>query len=195
MFGSFNDMLKITPRVVRLWADVLTEIPEARLILKWRALDDEGVRRRFVELFRQAGVDPSRLQLRGHSPHPEMLAQYADLDVALDPVSFSGGMTTCEALWMGVPVVTLPEEKPASRQTLSFLTRIGLNELAAASEADYVALAAALARDPQRLAALRASLRPRMQASPVCQPALFTAAHEPLIRRMWRDWCERSVVE
>ncbi len=194
VFGSFNDTLKITPHVVRLWAEVLQAVPGARLLLKWRSLDDEGVRERFAEQFRQLGVGPDRLELRGHSPHPEMLAQYADVDVALDPLSFSGGMTSCEALWMGVPVVTLPEQKPASRQTLSFLTQLGLPELVAASEADYVALAADLARDPERLAGLRASLRPRMQASPVCQPAPFTAAHEALIRQMWRDWCEGRAI-
>ncbi len=110
--------------------------------------------------------------------------------MALDPLGFSGGMTTCEALFMGIPVVTLPEEKPASRQTLSFLTQLGMTELVAASEAHYVSLAASLARDPERLKHLRASLRPRMQSSPVCQPALFTATHEGLIRRMWRDWCD-----
>ncbi len=190
VFGSFNDTLKITPRVVRLWAAVLAAVPESRLMLKWRSLDDEGVRGRFMELFGRAGVDSSRLELRGYSPHPEMLAQYAEVDVALDPLGFSGGMTTCEALFMGIPVVTLPEEKPASRQTLSFLTQLGMTELVAASEAHYVSLAASLARDPERLKHLRASLRPRMQSSPVCQPALFTATHEGLIRRMWRDWCD-----
>jgi predicted O-linked N-acetylglucosamine transferase (SPINDLY family) len=194
VFGSFNDTLKITPRVVRLWAEVVKAAPEARLMLKWRSLDDEGVRNRLTAQFLHAGVDPARLDLRGHSPHPEMLAQYADMDVALDPLSFSGGMTTCEALWMGVPVVTFPEQKPASRQSLSFLTQLGLTELVAASETDYIALASGLARDPERLAGLRRSLRRRMLASPVCQAPAFTAAQEILIRRMWRDWCERSEV-
>ena len=193
VFGSFNDTLKLTPRVVRLWAQVLTAVPGARLMLKWRSLDDGGVRGRYIERFAQAGIAADRLDLRGHSPHAEMLAQYAEVDVALDPLSFSGGMTSCEALWMGVPVVTLPEQKPASRQTLSFLTQLGQTDLVANSEADYIALAAALARDPERLAGLRATLRPRMQASPVCQAAAFTAAQEGLIRRMWRAWCERSV--
>lgn len=192
-FGSFNDVLKIGPRAVRLWSAVLAAVPGARLRLKWSAFDDAGVCERFVGAFREAGVDPARLALRGYSPHADMLAEYAAVDVALDPPDFSGGMTTCEALWMGAPVITLPEQKPASRQTLSFLTRIGLTELVAASEADYVGRAVALANDPDRLAALRAALRPRMQASPVRQPAAFTAAHEALIRQMWRAWCERSV--
>jgi len=190
VFGSFNDTLKITPRVVGLWARVLNRVPGSQLLLKWRALDDEGVRQRLCEAFRRAGVEPSRLELRGYSPHQSMLAQYADMDVALDPLSFSGGMTTCEALFMGVPVVTLPEEKPASRQTLSFLTQLGLTDLLAVSEDDYVAKAAALAQDPDRLADLRRSLRPRMQASPLCQPVPFAAALEALIRQMWRRWCE-----
>ena len=193
VFGSFNDTLKLTPRVVRLWTEVLAAVPGSRLMLKWRSLDDAGVRGRYLDQFAQAGIAADRIDLRGHSPHAEMLAQYAEVDVALDPLSFSGGMTSCEALWMGVPVVTLPEQKPASRQTLSFLTQLGQTDLVATSEADYIALAAALARDSQRLAGLRATLRPRMQASPVCQAEAFTAAHEALIRRMWRDWCGRSV--
>ncbi len=189
VFGSFNDTLKITPRVARLWTDVLDAAPGSRLLLKWRSLDDAGVRSRMIDQFRHAGMDVSRLDLRGHSAHPRMLAEYADVDVALDPLSFSGGLTTCEALWMGVPVVTLPEEKPASRQSLSFLTRLGLADLAATSEDDYVARAATLARDPVRLADLRTTLRSRMRASPLCEPVAFTASHDRLIRQMWRRWC------
>ena len=188
-FASFNDTLKLGPRTIRLWAQVLKAAPGSRLLLKWLSLGDEGVRTRIAAAFAAEGVEADRLLLRGYSPHADMLAEYAEVDLALDPADFSGGMTSCEALWMGVPVIALPGEKPASRQTLAFLQRLGLPDLAATSEVDYVAKAAALAHDPARLAAFRADLRPRMQASPVRQSARFTAAHEALIRQMWREWC------
>jgi predicted O-linked N-acetylglucosamine transferase (SPINDLY family) len=116
-----------------------------------------------------------------------MLAEYAEVDVALDPFPFCGGLTTCEALWMGVPVATLPGERPASRQTLSFLTRLGLADLAAADEDAYVALAAGLAGDPVRLASLRAGLRPRMASSPICDAQAFVRGLEAAYRAMWRE--------
>jgi len=188
-FGSFNDTLKLSPRTIELWARVLIAAPGSRLVLKWRSLEDAAVRVRLAEAFGAAGVEPGRLDLRGNSPHADMLAEYADIDVALDPLSFSGGMTSCEALWMGVPVVTLPEQKPASRQTLSFLTRMALSELVAQSEEDYVRIATALAADPGRLVALRRTLRPRLEASPVRRSAPFARAHEALIRVAWRGWC------
>ena len=187
-FGSFNDLAKLGADVIRTWAKVLAAAPGSRLVLKWASLADAEVRARIEAAFADEGVGPERLRLSGRSSHAEMLAEYGEVDVALDPFPFCGGLTTCEALWMGVPVLTWPQEQAASRQSLAFLDLIGLRQLAAASEADYVALAAALASDPELLAGLSRALRPRMAASPLCQGELFTPTLEAAFRGMWRRW-------
>ncbi len=188
-FGSFNNLAKLNPETASLWAQVLAAVPGARLVLKWASLADPGVRRRIAVLFAEAGLPEDRLELRGFSPHARMLAEYADIDVALDPMPFGGGLTSCEALWMGVPVVTWPGDRFAARQSFAFLKTLGLDDLAAVSAEDYVAIAAALAGDPERRAALRTQLRPRMAASPLGDARLFTPCLEAAYRRMWRRWC------
>jgi len=188
-FGSFNNLAKVGPDVVRLWARVLAAVPQSRLVLKWKALSQVSVRERLTAAFAAEGIGADRLELRGQSPHADMLAQYGDIDIALDPFPYSGGMTSAEALWMGVPVVTFPQDRIASRQTVAFLTELGLTDLAAASEDDYVRIAAGLAADPERRADLRRTLRPRMAASPLTDGAQFTPDLEAAYRRMWRRWC------
>ena len=187
-FGSFNNIAKIGPDTIDLWAGVLRATPESRLLLKWRSLDNETTRRRVAAAFEAAGVAGSRLELRGFSPHAAMLAQYSDVDIALDPVLFGGGLTSCEALWMGLPVVTLPGERPASRQTVGFLNSLKLTECVARSPRDYIERAAALAANPAWLAGLRRTLRPSMAASPLCDGELFTPTLEEAYRQMWMTW-------
>ena len=188
-FGSFNNVAKISSGAMQLWAQVLQATPGSRLLLKWNSLSEEGARRRLAASLVAAGIPSDRLELRGRSPHADMLAEYGDVDIALDPFPFGGGLTSCEALWMGVPVLTLPGERPASRQTLGFLRQVGLEELVASSPADYVARAASLAADPQRLIDLRRGLRSRLAVSPMCDGPLFTAALESAFREMWRRFC------
>ena len=190
VFGSFNNLAKIGPDVVALWARVLDAVPGSRLVLKWKALNQPGVRQRVAAAFAAHGVGPDRLELRERSPHAEMLAQYGDIDMALDPFPYSGGATSAEALWMGVPVVTLPSDRVAARQTLGFLAELDLQDLAAASPDDYVRIAAALAADPARRAELRRSLRGRMRASPLTDAKAFTPGLEQAYRQMWRRWCQ-----
>jgi predicted O-linked N-acetylglucosamine transferase (SPINDLY family) len=189
IFGSFNNTTKLTPQVVRLWTEVLKASTGSRLVLKSKTLMEAAVRDRFQAAFAEAGLETGRLELRGLSPHQDMLAEYGGIDIALDPFPFCGGTTSCEALWMGVPVVTLPGERPASRQTLGFLRTLGLDGLVAQSEADYVRIATELAADADRRAALRRDLRPRMAASPLCDGVLFTASLEAAFRGMWLRWC------
>ena len=189
VFGSFNHATKVGPEVIGLWARVLEATPGSRLVMKWGTLTDPTARAHFADAFAAAGLAPERLELRGYSPHVDMLAQYGDIDIALDPFPFCGGLTSCEALWMGVPVVTLPGERLASRQTLGFLQALGLEDLAAKDEADYVRIAATLAADGARRAELRATLRPRMAASPLCDQFRFTPTLEAAYRGMWRRWC------
>ena len=107
-FGSFNNLAKITPEVVAVWAKILRRAPAARLVLKYRGLGDDAVKRRYLDLFAAHGVEPQRLELLPPSSYAEYLATYHQVDVALDPFPFSGSATTCEALWMGVPVITCP---------------------------------------------------------------------------------------
>ena len=187
-FGSFSNLAKIGPEVVRVWARVLDAVPGSRLVLKWRELGQPKVRQRLADAFAAAGVGPDRLELRAGSSHPEWLAQYADIDIALDPFPFGGGLTSSEALWMGVPVVTLPLSRAASRQTLAFLHGLGLDDLAAHSEDDYVRIAAGLANDQARRAELRQSLRERMASAPMNHPKVFASALEAAYRQMWRRW-------
>jgi predicted O-linked N-acetylglucosamine transferase (SPINDLY family) len=117
--------------------------------------------------FANHGVDASRLELRGPVPHRDLLEEYADIDVALDPFPFSGALTTCEALWMGVPVVTLEWNRPASRQSASILRAIGMESLVASDPRGYAERAIALARDPARRARLRSELRAMMRSSSI----------------------------
>jgi protein O-GlcNAc transferase len=188
-FGSFNNIAKLGPDVVNLWAEVLRTTPRSRLLLKWQSLDDANQRRRIADAFMSVGVAGDRLELRGFSPHADMLAQYGDIDIALDPFPFGGGLTTCEALWMGAPVLTMPGSRPAARQASGFLAQLGLTQCVATSPGDYVGRAAALAADLDRLTLLRRSLRPRMAGSPLCDGALFTPTLEVAFRTMWRRWC------
>lgn len=170
--GSFNNLRKLTPATLRLWARVLRALPEARLVLKtrelgdaanceylWRTLEGEGVARGRVELI-DAGATPD------WGSHMDA---YNRLDLALDPVGGMGGATTtCDALWMGVPVITLAGARMASRAASSMVTALGHAEWVAADEVEYVARAVALARDRDALTALRAGARERMAASPLC---------------------------
>jgi protein O-GlcNAc transferase len=187
-FGSFNHVAKIGDGVVRLWADILKANPSSRLILKWKTFEETDVHARLSAAFSAHGVDADRLELRGFSPHRAMLEQYGEIDVALDPFPFGGGLTSCEALWMGVPVVTLPGDRPASRQTAGFLDNIGLRECLASSPSDYVARATATASNPRRLAELRHTLRARMAASPLCDGPRFARALEAAFHGTWRRW-------
>ena len=188
-FGTFNKLAKLNDDVVSLWSDVLRSIPGSRLLLKARAFGDDTERRNFEDRFSANGIAADRLMLRPHSPHASMLAEYADIDIALDPFPFSGGLTTCEALWQGVPVVTLRGNSLVSRQSASFLTELGLGDWIADSREDYLARATRMAGDLDSLAHLRAGLRERMKASPVCDSAGFTRDLERLYRGVWENFC------
>ncbi|MDO8250604.1 MAG: tetratricopeptide repeat protein [Rhodoferax sp.] len=185
-FGSFNNTAKLNDTVLETWAQILSAVPASRLILKWRACADGPYRQRMTDFFVSLGVAAQRLELRPMSPHRDLLGEYADIDIALDPFPFSGGHTSCEALWMGVPIVTWPQERVVSRQTWSFLNNIGLPGLAAHDREGYVRLAVKLANSPDTLRELRSSLRERMATSPLCDVAGFTRLLEEAYRVAWR---------
>jgi predicted O-linked N-acetylglucosamine transferase (SPINDLY family) len=181
-FGSFNNPAKITSQVIEVWARILRRLPGARLVLKFKAWNDRGLARRFAEMFAPHAIDPGRLEILGYSPHAELLAEYHRVDLALDPFPYSGGLTTLEALWMGVPVITSPGETFASRHSLSHLSNVGLTETIARDLDEYVELAVSFAGDLPRLAALRAGLRQRMAASPLCDGKRFASNLALLLR-------------
>ncbi|GMW07696.1 MAG: hypothetical protein AMXMBFR8_24920 [Nevskiales bacterium] len=189
-FGSFNALPKITPQVLRVWAQILQQVPDARLLLKSPGLTDPPTRVRLVKAFREQGVDSDRVELLGWQPAREdHLGLYGRIDIALDPFPYNGTTTTCEALWMGVPVIALRGNRHAGRVGASLLGQVGLTELVAADEAAYVGLAESLAADRQRLSALRSTLRPRLQDSALMDLPGFTTALEQAYRAMWIQWC------
>lgn len=188
-FGSFNNTAKLNEGVFDVWAQVLAAVPDARLVLKWRTFHDDGLRGAALDSFARRGIAGERIELRGPSFHAELLKEYADIDIALDPFPFTGGLTSCEALWMGVPVVTWPQERVVSRQTFALLSAIGLPELAAKDARDYVRIAIELAADRERLAGLRGSLRQQMQASSLMDVRGFAYQLEQALIDIYRD-CE-----
>jgi predicted O-linked N-acetylglucosamine transferase (SPINDLY family) len=191
-FGCLNALAKLNDRVLALWARILAAAPSARLLLQAAALDDPLVQRDFRARATAHGIAAERLELRPFVPVERAAYTYHEIDVALDPFPFCGGMTTLDALWMGVPVVTLPQVMIAGRQSASILANLGLSELTAADEAGYVSIAAGLAYDLDRLAALRAGLRERFRVSPLVDYARFTADLEHAFTGMWNAWLEAS---
>ncbi len=187
-FGCLNNLAKLNDKVLALWSEVLRAVPHSRLLVQAAALDDAPNRARFGELCARHGIAPSRLELRGFVPVDQAPASYAEIDIALDPFPFCGGMTSLEALWLGVPVITLAGETVASRQSASMLMNLGLPELIAQDGAEYVSAAAQLALDLPRLAGLRAELRQRYAASPLMDYPGFARALEAAYRNMWLDW-------
>lgn len=186
-FGSFNSYTKIGPRVVSLWAEVLRALPDSRLILITvpAGADQSTLHARFAAL----GVDPARIDLRDRLLRAEYLALFADIDVALDPFPVNGGTTTCDALWMGLPVVTLIGDTFLSRASYSLLSAAGLTGFTATDRAAYVQRCREFAVDLPRLAALRAELRPRLADSPLLDAAAFAQDLETVYRAAWRSWC------
>ena len=189
-FASFSFPAKLNEPLLRVWAALLQAVPGARLLLKYVGFDDALARDRVASIMAAAGIGADRLDFAGWTPDAHMLAAYGTVDIALDPFPFAGGTTTCEALWMGVPVVTQRGAAMAGRTSAALLQAAGLGGLVAKDAADYVALAAALAGDTGRLASLRASLRPRLAASPVTDGPRFARAFEGLLRAMWQGWCK-----
>ncbi|MBI1778561.1 MAG: hypothetical protein HYR63_24745 [Proteobacteria bacterium] len=162
VFGCFAKTARLNAEVIQLWARLLRQVPLARLMLKWSSFDDPGLCAACRHSFRSHGIDADRLILSGWSEHYALLAAYGAIDVALDPFPFSGALTSCEALFMGVPVVTLRGERPAGRQTAAMLGRLGLDDFIADTPEEYRRIACRAILDRQALRRLRGELRPLM---------------------------------
>lgn len=187
-FGSFNSVAKLNARVIAVWSRLLKAVPNSRLIVVLSDVEDAGSY--FREQFAAHGVAADRLAFVGRLPYDRYLALYREVDVALDPFPYNGGTTTLDALWMGVPVVTLAGRAGVSRAGVSLLTNVGLPELIAASEDEYVTVGSALAADAARLMQLRLTLRERMRQSPLTDEPRFMRHLDDAYRTMWRRWCE-----
>jgi predicted O-linked N-acetylglucosamine transferase (SPINDLY family) len=188
-FGCFNNLAKVTPQVVGAWSEMLRAVPNSRLLLRYRSLADESTRRRLYAQFADQAIGPSRLRFEPGIPRRELLADYGQVDIALDPFPFNGGTTTAEALWMGVPVVTLTGDRFVSHVGESLLHAAGLEDLVTHSQPRYVARGVELAGDLPALARLREKLRPQVLASPMCDGSRYARAFENLVRELWRRWC------
>jgi protein O-GlcNAc transferase len=185
-FGSFNNPAKLSEPTIALWARLLRAVPQSRLALRFRWLADPATAARLTSAFAAHGVAAKRLDLAHAPSRAAALAAYRRIDLALDPFPYNGTTTSCEALWMGVPFVTLKGARFAARVGHSLLATLGLEALVAEDEAGYVEIAAALARDPPRLATLRGELRPRLLASPLCDAPRFARNLAAALRQAWQ---------
>ena len=184
-FGCLNNFCKINPGVLRLWAGVLRAVDRSRLTI----LAAEGSHRRQVlDLLAEEGVDRQRVAFVGHRPRPLYLEYYHEIDIGLDTVPYNGHTTSLDSFWMGVPVVTLVGSTVVGRAGLCQLTNLGLPELIAFNPEQYMRIAAELAQDLPRLAAMRTGLRARLQASPLMDAPRFARHLEAAYRKMWRRW-------
>ena len=185
-FGCLNNFAKVTDVTLELWARLLHRVPEAGLLVYARS---HAHRERVRRALRAAHIDESRADFVGRQPLADYLDTYRRIDVALDPFPYGGGTTTCDALWMGVPVVSLAGRTAVSRAGSTLLSHVGLEHLIARTEEQYVELAAELIRGGRELAPLRRDLRRRLESSPVMDAPQFARDFEASLRKAWRDWC------
>ncbi|TAN58851.1 MAG: tetratricopeptide repeat protein [Rhodospirillales bacterium] len=185
-FGSFNRLAKLNDEVLALWGGLMAKAPDgSRLVVQAHAFDDASVRQRFLERLSLQKIAPNQVDLIGALKHDDLLAAYGQVDVVLDCFPWSGSIVTLEALLMGAPVVTLPHPSIAGRHSASFLSSLGEPGWIAADEEDYIAKALELVSDPHRLATIRAGLRARLLASPVCDGAKFAKDLEEALLGAW----------
>jgi predicted O-linked N-acetylglucosamine transferase (SPINDLY family) len=188
-FGCLNRFSKVFPEVLSLWARIVSAVPGARLLLKDGGFDSPSFRARTLDRLGSLGFSPDRVELRGLTSRRDHLATYGEIDIALDPFPMNGGITTWEALWMGVPVVAKFGNSPSSRCTAAILSALGLQDWVAESDEDYMALVLAKTANPEELARLRNTMRSRILTSPAGNPELYTRAVEAAYRDMWQRWC------
>ena len=189
-FGSFNNASKISALSVETWSRILAEIDGSRIILKSASLVDEGTCKRFHEMFESHGIAADRVEMFGKMSSKEHMNFYGQIDIGLDPFPYNGTTTSCEALWMNVPIVSMLGDRHSARVTASLLTQVGLGDLSANSPDEYVQKAVDLANDLDRLTHIHATLREDMTNSPLCDHEGHTREVEDAYRSMWRKWCD-----
>lgn len=186
-FGCSNTLFKINHRLIRVWSKLLTQLPTAKLFLKAPEFDQEKNRYYFRERFQTFGIASERLLFKGYSSLEEHLLFNQSIDIALDPFPYNGGITSCEILWMGVPLLTLLE---GNQVGYSILANLGLTEFIAKSESDYIQRAIELAGNTPQLKTYRQTLRPLIEDSILCNGQFFTRDVERLFRTVWRNYCQ-----
>jgi protein O-GlcNAc transferase len=189
-FGSFNNFVKVSHEIIAIWSKILTTIPNSRLIIKAYNFCDSTTRQYAMNMFTLRGIPADRITLESWDPSPTHLKSYNQVDIGLDTFPFNGGATTCEAIWMGVPVISLAGAAYHSRMGISLLSNIGLPELVAKTSDEYIAIATNLAKDLNKLQSLREHLRDMMKHSPLCDAKRFTTNLEMCYRTMWETWCK-----
>jgi predicted O-linked N-acetylglucosamine transferase (SPINDLY family) len=186
-FGSLNNFCKVSEPVLGAWIQLLQNVPKSQLLLH---VNDGSHRQRVRDRLQREGIDPARLRFAGFMPTRQYFELYRMIDLGLDTFPYAGGTTTCDALWMGVPVISLAGKTGVGRGGVSILSNIGLPDLIAGSPEMYVHLAGELAGDLARLSNLRSTLRQRMEQSPLMDGRRFAANVEAAYRGMWRTWCQ-----
>ncbi len=190
-FGCFNNLSKLTDQTIACWTGVLRAVPDSRLLLKAKQLGNSAYRSALLRRFERAGLETGRVKLIDRTPGLDAhLTAYNQVDIALDPYPYTGTTTTVEALWMGVPVLTLKGDRFVAHVGESLLSNVGLESWIASSEADLVIKATAFARDPLALNALRHGLRRQLLDSPLCDARGFSEHLEAAFRRMWTIYCQ-----
>jgi predicted O-linked N-acetylglucosamine transferase (SPINDLY family) len=185
-FGSINNPCKNNDAILALWARILSGVPDSRLLMQsFSEMDKNRIR----SILHRGGVAPERIEFVPRTQRNDYLRLYDSIDIGLDPLPYNGITTTCDALWMGVPVVTLTGQTAAGRAGVSILSTVGLTELIARTQEQYVQIVTQLAGDPPRLAQLRSTLRQRMTQSPMMDGPGFARKMESAYRQMWQRWC------
>jgi len=192
-FGSFTNLAKVSGTTLQLWSQVIKATPDSRLLVKAREFADDDTRAHFLARCEAAGIPAAQLRLQAEpTAAAAHYATWHEVDIALDTFPYNGTTTTCEALWMGVPVVTLAGDRHAARVGASLLHAAGLPQLAAQSPAQFVAITRALAQDLPTVAKLRATLRARLSHTPLMDAQRLTRAIEQHLREVWREWCAQQ---
>lgn len=189
-FGSFNMNAKVNLEVMALWAKVLKQTPDSHLLLKLRGGEREQLQNLYHRYFEKLGIKPDRIEICGRKNAVEHLMMYRQVDIALDPFPYNGTTTSCEAMWMGVPVIAMLGNHHSSRVSLSLLKQLGMDFFVASTEEEYIAKACALAANRESLSKISETMRHRMAASDLCNKTKFAANMEQAYRKMWQSWCQ-----
>jgi protein O-GlcNAc transferase len=192
ILGNFGNPVKINQLMLETWAQILIKVPQAHLLLIYKGMDNPSNITRINSFFTNIGVDPKRISIEGQIPHRELLERYNYLDLALDTLPYSGGLTTMEALWMGTPVVTTYGKTFASRHSASILRTTGLAELVTEDLDAYIKLVTDLAANPKQLQKLQDGLRSKVQNSPLCDYKKFATDLTLDFRKIWQEWCGKK---
>ncbi|MBF0194528.1 MAG: tetratricopeptide repeat protein [Magnetococcales bacterium] len=192
VLGNFGNTAKINENMLETWANILLKCPQTDLLLIFRGMDSSSNVKRVKNYFNNVGIDINRITMGGSIPHEELLKKYNSIYIALDTLPYSGGLTTLEALWMGVPVVTTKGETFAGRHSTSINSTVGMGEFITNNLDEYAQLVIDLVEDPERVYNIKKHLRDKIASSPLCDHKTFSANFAQELRKVWIKWCEEN---